>query len=109
MGFMLSMIAVTFCGVLLFLSPSYAATSDTTSTKSDQSAERIGGQAGKEPHLEQRKKSADSMGGGRVGGQAGRETPLEKRSIGSRTLGGDRVGGQAGLQSDPKKLDSKAK
>ena len=105
----LSMITVTVCGVVLFLSPSYAATSDTTGTKSDQSADRIGGQAGKEPHLEQRKNRSRSTGGGRVGGQAGQETPLEKRTIETRPMGGDRIGGQAGLESDPKKPDSKAK
>jgi len=105
----LSIITVTFCGVLLFLSPVYAATSDSTNTKSDQPGGRIGGQAGKETHLEQRKKGADSMGGERAGGQAGQETPMEKRGMRAGSMGGERVGGQAGLESDPKKSDSKAK
>jgi hypothetical protein len=100
---------ITVCGVLLFLSPSYAATSDTPNAKSDQSADRIGGQAGKEIPLEQRRKGADSSGGERVGGQAGQEPPMEERTIGDGSSGGERVGGQAGLEGDPKKRDSEAK
>jgi hypothetical protein len=80
----LSMIKVTIGGVLLFLSLSCAAPSNTTSAKSDQSADRIGGQAGEAIHS-------------------------EERTIGSRQLGGGRVGGQAGEESDPGKPDSEAK
>jgi len=105
----LSTIKVTVCGVLLFLSPLYAATSDSTNAKSDQSADRIGGQAGKETHKEQRTKGAGSLGGERMGGQAGQETPMEQRTTGAGSLGGKRVGGQAGLESDPKKSNSEAK
>jgi len=104
----LGMIKVTVCGVLFFVSLSYAGTSDTTNAKPDQSADRIGGQAGEAIHSEQREIRSRQMGGGRVGGQAGEEPSLEQREIRSRQMGGGRVGGQAG-QSDPGKPDSKTK
>jgi hypothetical protein len=104
----LSMIKVTIGGVLLFLSLSCAASSDTTSAKSDQSVDRIGGQAGEAIRSEQRPIGSRQLGGDRVGGQAGEEPALEERPIGSRQLGGDRVGGQAG-ESDPEKPASEAK
>jgi len=44
----LSTIKVAVCGVFLFLSLSCVATADTTHAKADQSADRIGGQAGQE-------------------------------------------------------------
>jgi len=103
------MIKVAFCGVLLFLSLSCVATSDTTKAKSDQSADRIGGQGGTATHLEPRGSEADAVMGDRVGGQGGGESPLEERTIKSGDLGGERVGGQSGTESDPEKPDSEAK
>ena len=72
-----SMIKVTVCGVFLFLSLSSVATADTTQAKADQSAERIGGQAGMRMPLERRTIAADSLGGIRVGSQAGQERDPE--------------------------------
>src|SRR5215468_3172594 len=95
----LSMIKVTVCGVFLFLNLSSVATADTTPAKADQSADRIGGQAGLQAPIEQRTITADSLGGMRVGGQAGLRIPLERRTIAADSLGGIRVGGQAGLQT----------
>ncbi len=94
----LSTIQVTVYGVFLFLSLSGVATADTAQARADQSADRIGGQAGLRIHSERRTITADSLGGIRVGGQAGLQTPIERRTITADSLGGKRVGGQAGLR-----------
>lgn len=105
----LSTIKITVCGVFLFLGLSNVATADTTHAKADQSADRIGGQAGLQTPIERRTITADSLGGMRVGGQAGLQTPMELRTIAADSLGGIRVGSQAGQESDLEKLDSEAK
>jgi hypothetical protein len=105
----LSIISVSTSSALLFLSLSCSTPSNTTNARSDQPADRIGGQAGETTHSEQRTIGSRQMGGDRVGGQAGEEPALEDRTIGSRQLGGDRVGGQAGQQSDPVERGSEAK
>ena len=74
----LSMITVTVSGVFLFLSLSSVATADTAHAKADQSADRIGGQAGLQTPIERRTIAADSLGGIRVGSQAGQESDQEK-------------------------------
>jgi hypothetical protein len=48
----LSMIKVAVCGVFLFLSLLCVATAATTHAQADQSADRIGGQAGQESDAE---------------------------------------------------------
>ena len=108
MRFILSTIKVTVCGVFLFLSLSSVATADTTHAKADQSADRIGGQAGVQAPIERRTITAESLGGMRVGGQAGLRIPLERRTITAESLGAIRVGSQA-EESDPEKPDSEAK
>ena len=95
----LSTIKVAVYGVFLFLSLSCVATADTTYAKADESADRIGGQAGLQTPFERRTLAADSLGGMRVGGQAGLRIPFERRTIAADSLGGIRVGGQAGLQT----------
>ena len=105
----LSMIKVVVCGVFLFLSLLCVATAATTHAQADQSADRIGGQAGLQTPIERRMIVDDSLGGMRVGGQAGLQTPIERRTIAADSLGGIRVGGQAGQESDAEKPDSEAK
>ena len=105
----LSTIKVTVYGVFLFLSLSWVITANTTHAKTDQSADRIGGQAGLQTPFERRTIAAESLGGMRVGGQAGLQIPFERRTIAAESLGGERVGGQSGRESDPEKPDSEAK
>ena len=80
----LSTIKVTIYGVFLFLSLSCVATAATTHTQADQSADRIGG-------------------------QAGLQSPFERRTLAVESSGGVRVGSQAVQESDPEKPDSEAK
>jgi|GEM_PF-3020234 hypothetical protein len=105
----LSTIKVTIYGVFLFLSLSCVATAATTHTQADQSADRIGGQAGLQIPFERRTLAAESSGGMRVGGQAGLQSPFERRTLAVESSGGVRVGSQAVQESDPEKPDSEAK
>jgi hypothetical protein len=101
----LAMTKVTLWSFALVLSLACLATAETSTTNADQSGKRQGGQAGKAAHMEKR---AVEAGKERVGGQAGHETPIEERKAGYGEVK-ERVGGQAGLESDLKKPDYKGK
>ena len=90
-------VGVMSCGLLLCLGLSGCAVSARDDMKVGQSAERIGGQAGLNAHLEKREVGADQSAE-RIGGQAGLETYLEKREFGA-DQSAERIGGQAGLEA----------
>jgi hypothetical protein len=69
-------------GILLCLGVSGCAASARDDMTVGQSAERIGGQAGLEPYLEQRDVEADQSAE-RIGGQAGLEAHLPMEEIGA--------------------------
>lgn len=98
---MLSMwkvVGVMSCGLLLCVGLSGRAALAADQMKTNEGAERIGGQAAPEAKEEKRKIGAGQVPE-RVGGQAGKEGELEKRKIDAEESA-ERVGGQAGLEGE---------